>query len=221
MGKEGGGFLTPKAIGNRIKAKGLQKLRFYCEMCQKQCRDENGFKCHCTSESHQRQMQIFASNPNSFMDEFSVDFEAGMMEIISRRARARILVNNCYQEYIGYRSHVHMNSTMWETLTDFVIYLGREGKCDVDQTDKGWFIQFVDRDPAKLAAADASTKRKSSELDAEGRRTRELMRVAKRAREEGGEGADGAEEPAAQELVRPTDAAPLVLQLQVHVVILN
>ena len=44
MGKEKGGFLTPKAIGNRIKAKGLQKLRWYCQMCQKQCRDENGFK---------------------------------------------------------------------------------------------------------------------------------------------------------------------------------
>ena len=42
MGKDGksGGFLTPKAIANRIKAKGLQKLRWYCQMCQKQCRDE-------------------------------------------------------------------------------------------------------------------------------------------------------------------------------------
>lgn len=40
MGKEKGGFLTPKAIANRIKAKGLQKLRWYCQMCQKQCRDE-------------------------------------------------------------------------------------------------------------------------------------------------------------------------------------
>lgn len=39
-----GGFLTPKAIANRIKAKGLQKLRWYCQMCEKQCRDENGFK---------------------------------------------------------------------------------------------------------------------------------------------------------------------------------
>ena len=34
------GFLTPKAISNRIKSKGLQKLRWYCQMCQKQCRDE-------------------------------------------------------------------------------------------------------------------------------------------------------------------------------------
>lgn len=39
MGKDGG-FLTPKAISNRIKAKGLQKLRWYCQVCQKQCRDE-------------------------------------------------------------------------------------------------------------------------------------------------------------------------------------
>lgn len=33
-------FLSPKAISNRIKSKGLQKLRWYCQMCQKQCRDE-------------------------------------------------------------------------------------------------------------------------------------------------------------------------------------
>ena len=25
-------FLTPKAIANRIKAKGLQKLRWYCQV---------------------------------------------------------------------------------------------------------------------------------------------------------------------------------------------
>jgi len=43
MGKEKAGPLTPKAIANRIKAKGLQKLRWYCQMCQKQCRDEVSF----------------------------------------------------------------------------------------------------------------------------------------------------------------------------------
>ena len=75
MGKEKGGFLTPKAIGNRIKAKGLQKLRWYCQMCQKQCRDENGFKCHTMSESHQRQMGIFSESSQKFMDEFSKEFE--------------------------------------------------------------------------------------------------------------------------------------------------
>ena len=50
---------APTQIANRIKAKGLQKLRWYCQMCGKQCRDENGFKCHLSSESHQRQMMVF------------------------------------------------------------------------------------------------------------------------------------------------------------------
>lgn len=51
-------------IANRIKSKGLQKLRWYCQMCQKQCRDENGFKCHLTSESHKRQMMVFGEAPD-------------------------------------------------------------------------------------------------------------------------------------------------------------
>ena len=75
MGKEKAGFLAPKSIANRIKAKGLQKLRWYCQMCQKQCRDENGFKCHTMSESHQRQMEMFSQNSTKFMDEFSKEFE--------------------------------------------------------------------------------------------------------------------------------------------------
>lgn len=53
------------------QAKGLQKLRWFCQMCQKQCRDENGFKCHTMSESHQRQMELFAENPHKVMDEYT------------------------------------------------------------------------------------------------------------------------------------------------------
>jgi hypothetical protein len=53
------------------QAKGLQKLRWFCQVCQKQCRDENGFKCHTTSESHQRQMLIVASDPDKFLGGYS------------------------------------------------------------------------------------------------------------------------------------------------------
>ena len=55
-------------------------------MRQKQCRDENGFNCHCMSESHQRQILVF----------------------------------------------------------------GPSGKCKVDETPKGWFITYVDRDSETL-----------------------------------------------------------------------
>lgn len=39
----------------------------------------------------------------------------------------RVHNNIVYNEYISDREHIHMNSTKWETLTDFTKWLGREG----------------------------------------------------------------------------------------------
>lgn len=32
---------------------------------------QNGFKCHMMSESHQRQLLLFAENPDKYIDDFS------------------------------------------------------------------------------------------------------------------------------------------------------
>ena len=69
----------------------------------------------------------------------------------SQRASA----NQIYKEYISFKQHFHMNATVWETLTDFVMYLGRTGKCEVDETEKGWFLTYIDRDPEKLRQMEA------------------------------------------------------------------
>ena len=71
---------TPKDLANRMKAKGLQKLKFYCQMCNKQCRDENGFKCHLTTESHQRNMAIFGENTHKVIEDYSREYESAFME---------------------------------------------------------------------------------------------------------------------------------------------
>ena len=52
MGKKAEAGTGLLVIANRAKAKGLQKLKFYCQICEKQCRDANGLECHCTSEAH-------------------------------------------------------------------------------------------------------------------------------------------------------------------------
>ena len=44
-------------------------------MCEKQCRDENGFKCHTMSESHQRQLLLFGDNPAHYLSDYSKQFE--------------------------------------------------------------------------------------------------------------------------------------------------
>lgn len=52
----------------------------------------------------------------------------GYLELLKRRfGTKRVNCNIVYQEYIAYREHIHMNSTQWETLTEFIKWLGREG----------------------------------------------------------------------------------------------
>ena len=46
-----------------------------------------------------------------------------------------------------------MNSTRWVTLTEFVKHLGRSGIAKVDETEKGWFIAWIDSSPKALAKA--------------------------------------------------------------------
>ncbi|XP_065195910.1 DNA/RNA-binding protein KIN17-like [Sycon ciliatum] len=169
MGKEKAGFMTPKAIGNRIKAKGLQKLRWYCQMCQKQCRDENGFKCHCMSESHQRQLLLFADNVDEYLDGFSKEFMETFMEMLKRSyGTRRVHCNIVYNEFIADREHLHMNATRWQTLTEFIMYLGKEGSVVVDPTEKGIFITYIDRDPETLRRQEILLKREKFEaLEAE------------------------------------------------------
>uniref|UniRef100_A0A8D8YUS0 DNA/RNA-binding protein KIN17 n=1 Tax=Cacopsylla melanoneura TaxID=428564 RepID=A0A8D8YUS0_9HEMI len=164
MGKHEVG--TPKYIANKMKAKGLQKLRWYCQMCQKQCRDENGFKCHTSSEAHQRQLLLFADNADQYLDEFSLEFEEGYLEMLRRSfGTKRVFANKVYQDYIADREHVHMNATQWETLTEFVKHLGKGGKCIVDETEKGWFVTYIDRDPETIAFQQAMAKKEKMEQD--------------------------------------------------------
>ena len=175
-------FLTPKAIANRIKAKGLQKLRWYCQMCQKQCRDENGFKCHCMSESHQRQMQVFGMAPERVVEGFSEEFLESFLALIRRAHRhSRVAATVVYNEYIADRHHVHMNSTRWATLTEFVKFLGREGYCKVEDTPKGWFMTYIDRDSEQAVKARLKRKRIKSDMAEDERQERMIARQIERA----------------------------------------
>ncbi|XP_058046838.1 DNA/RNA-binding protein KIN17 [Ahaetulla prasina] len=202
-------FLSPKAIANRIKSKGLQKLRWYCQMCQKQCRDENGFKCHCMSESHQRQLLLASENPQQFMDYFSEEFRNDFLELLRRRFGTKRVHNNIvYNEYISHREHIHMNATQWETLTDFTKWLGREGLCKVDETPKGWYIQYIDRDPETIRRQQEQEKKKKQDLDDEEKTARFIEQQVRR----GLKGKDQ-EEPVFTELNRENEEEKVIFNL--------
>uniref|UniRef100_A0A7S3LEQ8 C2H2-type domain-containing protein n=1 Tax=Amphora coffeiformis TaxID=265554 RepID=A0A7S3LEQ8_9STRA len=157
-----------KDIGKRIKSKGLQKLKFWCQMCEKQCRDANGFKCHLQSESHLRQMKIFSENASGIMDSYSKEFEKCFMDTLRmRHGTTKMMANRVYQEVIQDKHHIHMNSTIWASLSDFCKYLGKTGKCVVEETERGWFVTYIERDVAKLQRDEALQRRLQAEQAAE------------------------------------------------------
>jgi len=168
MGKnEVGG---PKWLANKMKSKGLQKLRWYCQMCQKQCRDENGFKCHTMSEAHQRQLLLFGENSGKYLHSYSKDFEKAFTDILKRQYNEkRVHANVVYQQYIGDKEHVHMNSTCWVTLTSFVKHLGRTGKAIIDETEKGWYVTWVEKDQETLERERKAAKKDRMTKDDEER----------------------------------------------------
>lgn len=167
--------MTAKAIANKIKAKGLQKIKYYCEMCKKQCRDDNGFKCHIMSESHQRQALIVCEDPNKFVNEFSKEFMNGFLFILKARYRTkRVLANTVFQDYIKERDHVHLNGTRWTTLTDFAKWLGDEGIVKVDDSERGVMVTYIDRDPETLKRQELEAKRAQQAKEAAERKQREI-----------------------------------------------
>ena len=162
--------MTAKAIGKKIKSKGLQKLKFYCQMCQKQCRDANGFKCHTSSEAHQRQLLLFAENPNKYLGSYSDDFLKDWLYLLRTRfGTRRVLANTVYQEYIKEKDHIHMNSTRWVTLSGLCKWMGRKGICEVEENEKGWYITYIDRDPETLKRQENLSKKAKLEKDYEER----------------------------------------------------
>ncbi|RKU41944.1 hypothetical protein DL546_004974 [Coniochaeta pulveracea] len=166
-------FGSTKHLANRMKSKGLQRLRWYCQLCEKQCRDENGFKMHTQSESHTRKALSAATNFKGIQEDFSKAFLRDFVSLLKTGHREKAVhVNKFYQEYIANKEAVHMNATKWSNLTEFAKYLGREGICRVEERDDGFYIAWIDDSPEALKRREA-LKRK--EMQDKGDEEREQM----------------------------------------------
>ena len=120
-----------------------------------------------------------------------------------------MFANQVYQEYIAERHHVHMNATMWNTLTTFCKYLGRTGKCKVDETERGWYIQYINRNADGVEGRETKRKRDKAALDDETRLERSLRKRAK----EAASALKGDKEEQATNLVRNSTDEKIVVRL--------
>ncbi|KAJ7719595.1 domain of Kin17 curved DNA-binding protein-domain-containing protein [Mycena metata] len=200
---------TPKYVANKMKSKGLQRLRWYCQVCEKQCRDENGFKCHAASESHLRQMLVVGEHAGKHITNFSQQFQSEFVALLSRRfGTKRVRANQVYQEYISDKSHLHMNSTRWVTLTEFVKHLGRSGIARVDETEKGWFLAWIDSSPKALAKAEASLKKdRATTSDEQRERTLIAEQIERATAESAGASTSSSSTPPVEEGLKRDEGA--------------
>ncbi|EHN00236.1 Rts2p, partial [Saccharomyces cerevisiae x Saccharomyces kudriavzevii VIN7] len=115
--------------------RGLQKTRYYCQLCQRQCKDANGFQSHNKSPSHLRKVgQVTAEDAQRYNHQF----EKGFLQLLKQRHGEKwIDANKVYNEYVQDRDHIHMNATMHRSLMQFVRHLGRAGQVDVDMDMNG------------------------------------------------------------------------------------
>ncbi|KAH9468030.1 hypothetical protein Pst134EA_011652 [Puccinia striiformis f. sp. tritici] len=147
---------------------------------EKQCRDENGFKCHTMSEGHVRQMLVVGENAGKYVNEYSKNFKKDFLALLSRRwGTKRVLANMVYQEYIADKNHSHMNTTQWVTLSEFVKQMGREGILHVDETEKGLHMAWIDSSPQAAHQA-----KEQSELDDEERMRKLIAEQIEKAQQE-------------------------------------
>ncbi|EXF75258.1 hypothetical protein CFIO01_07581 [Colletotrichum fioriniae PJ7] len=189
---------STKHLSNKLKSKGLQRLRWYCQVCEKQCRDENGFKMHTQSESHVRQMLVVGEDPKKFLNEYSNQFLRDFTQLLrTGHGEKQVQINHFYQEYIANKEHVHMNATKWPSLTEFAKHLGREGICRVEENEKGIHIAWIDNSPEALKRQEALRRKEAQDRgneEVEQMMIREQIKRAQKAAEARGEKPDDEQE---------------------------
>lgn len=173
---------TAKYISKKMKQKGLTRLRWYCQICQKANRDENAFKMHCQSESHLRRALEAGENFKAVQDEYSKQFlNEFITQLKTAHGEKSIHANRFYQEVIARRDHTHLNATRWHSLTDFVKYLAREGIVRAEEKEDGIFIAWIDNSPEAMRRREAVRRKEMQDKGDEEREQMMLREQIKRA----------------------------------------
>lgn len=193
MGKAEPG--STKYLANKMKQKGLTRLRWYCQICEKACRDENAFKMHCQSESHTRRALDAGQNFQGLQEDYSKQFLAEFVALLkTAHGEKAVHANKFYQEVIARRDHVHLNATRWHSLTDFVKHISREGMVRAEEKDDGIFIAWIDDSPDAMKRREAVRRKEMQDKGDEEREQmmlREQIKRAQRDAEARGTAVDG------------------------------
>ncbi len=64
-----------------------------------------------------------------------------------------------------FNTQFYIFSSVLSFISININYLGRQGICVVDETEKGWFVTYIDRDPETLRRQQEIESKKKLDLD--------------------------------------------------------
>ncbi|CCH43010.1 DNA/RNA-binding protein [Wickerhamomyces ciferrii] len=209
-------FGTPKYFSNQMKARGLQKLKFYCQICEKQCRDDNGFKSHTRSESHLKRIKQVDS---SVIDDFSKQFQSQFLaNLRSHHGDKSINANRFYNQLIQQKDHIHLNSTKWSSLSQFLQDIGKQGLINVnvvdesDQSLNGVDISYVNNSSDEITRQN-NLKKHSEDEKAEEHLSMKLLKDQIKKGEELRSKEEEEDNPEDKHFTRSKDDAPIKISI--------
>lgn len=180
-------FGTPKHLAKQMKLKGLQKLKWYCQVCEKQCRDDNGFKCHIRSEGHVKRI---SSVGKSDIANYSRQFQSNFIsQLRSYHGEKSINANRFYNQLIQQKDHVHLTATRWSSVSQFVQDMASQGIINVkvsgddDQSLNGLDISYVNNSGDEVVRKAMLKQKTEAEEKEESMSTRLLEQQIKRGKE--------------------------------------
>lgn len=94
----------------------------------------------------------------------------------------QVNVNHFYQQVIADKTHIHMNATEWKSLSAFAAYLGKNGICRVEETEKGLFVSWIDNSPETMRRREAIMKKERQDKGDEEREQRLIQEQVERAK---------------------------------------
>lgn len=127
-------------------------------------------------------MMLIGEDSKSHIESFSRDFSKNFIDTLrTAHGTKSIHANHFYQEIIRDKSHIHLNATKWKSLTQYVAYLGKEGICKVDDTEKGLHIAWIDNSPETLRKREALLKKERQDKGDEEREQKAIRQQVERA----------------------------------------
>jgi hypothetical protein len=120
---------TPRAIARRLRSQAKPALRLYCQVCERQFRDQRALDTHQAGRAHQERIIALAGNESACRALFSERFFSQFLLALAQLSRAsqfpdrRVQATKVYDYVTKDPRHVRLHATRWQSLRRFLQWL--------------------------------------------------------------------------------------------------